>query len=245
MSSRVIAPGRSSTGAPRERSTMVDSSPTSHGPPSRKRPARRIHRARAPRSSGSRGRSGWPTARRWRRCRSSRIRAAAPAPWDETGSAVPTVSCPPVTALSGTAGALFFDHGERPRPRNSRRARNAASATARFPSREAPRHVGRVHDQRMVGGTALQREDLRDRGFVRRIGAEAVDGLRRSRPAAHLHADSRAPSSTGGSRHNAGFRSEGWICGRRKARTPALALPPAHRLHRGVRAGCEIRPPRE
>ena len=43
------------------------------------------------------------------------------------------------------------------------------------------RDGGDVHDQRMIGGAALQREDLRDGLGIRRIGAEAVDRLRRKR----------------------------------------------------------------
>ena len=36
-----------------------------------------------------------------------------------------------------------------------------------------------MHDQRMVGGAPLQREDLGDRPAVGHVGAEAVDGLGR------------------------------------------------------------------
>ena len=177
-SSAPTPPLRSRRGAAGSlRSTIVDSTPTAHGPPSRTRSTSspRLARTCAARRRARPRRSGSRSAPRCRR----RTPAAARARAAGRARAGPTVSRPPVTA-SGTPGARRRTSvsgpgqkrvGERRAPRGGTSAAHAGRSSAR---RE-------VHDHRVVGGPALHGEEARERRRVARVGAEAVDRLGRER----------------------------------------------------------------
>ena len=135
---------------------------------------RRARRAPRRRSSGSPGRSGWPTARRARR----RTRRAAP-------------------ARAGGPGPGARRCRARRSPRRERAAsrrttsvsgpgQHAAASVARR-GRDLDRPVvellgaREVHDDRMLGRSTLHRVEAAQRVAVRRVGAEAVHRLGRER----------------------------------------------------------------
>ena len=168
----LMAPGRSTTGAPRLRSTMVDSRPTRHGPPSRISGTASPNSARTcaavvglmwPKRLADGAAMPLPNAR-------SRASASG---WSGTRRA--TVSCPPVTAL-GTRGAARQDQRQRAGP-EGRGERPRGRPARRPPSRRAARLGRQVDDQRVLGRPALEGKDARHGGRVQRIGAQAVDGL--------------------------------------------------------------------
>jgi len=72
--------------------------------------------------------------------------------------------------------------GKRPRPeRLSERGRLHGHLTARREEAQALVAVGKVHDERVVGGAALGLEDPGYHGVVGAHSAQAIDGLRRER----------------------------------------------------------------
>jgi hypothetical protein len=94
------------------------------------------------------------------------------------GQRMPTVSCEPVTA-SGTLVERRRISVSGPGQNHSTSDRASPDMPTTHPVECA--RVGDVHDERMIGGPALQREDARDRERIGRVGAQAVDGLRRER----------------------------------------------------------------
>ena len=115
-------PTRRIAGRRRVQSTIVDSTPTRHGPPSSTRSTSSPRSARtSPRWSGSPARTGSPTAPRRRR----RTRASSASATGWSGTRSPTVSSPPSTASATRRAARAQHERQRSRPAlaGERRAR--------------------------------------------------------------------------------------------------------------------------
>jgi hypothetical protein len=170
----VSTPGRSSTGSPLVQSTMLDSIPTSQGPPSEH------HHGVAELGGDVLGggrlmrpkRLALGAATPATRPPAARLQAAR-VPTGCDGQRRPIVGCPPPRGAD--AGRARHDDRERPGPERGHQAhghgRNLRGEGARAVG------VGHVHDERMVGGDGLGREDLRHRGVVVGTRAQAVHGL--------------------------------------------------------------------
>ena len=89
---------------------------------------------------------------------------------------MPTLFCPPVT-MSLTFSPFGKIKRERTGPEH-RRQPFRQRRHRRHPAMQIARMV-QMHDHRMIGRTALHLEYFSHRGWIRGIGAESVDGLRR------------------------------------------------------------------
>ena len=79
----------------------------------------------------------------------------------------------------GYVGVALEDHGQRTGPKPGRQ-RIGAGRYLDGPARYK-RHVGYMHDQRMIGRPPLGREDLGHRLRITRIGRKAIDRFSRDR----------------------------------------------------------------
>ena len=167
-------PGRSSTGRPVEQSTIADSMPMRAAPPS----STGSGLAELVGTCAARGRADPAEAVRARRGDAGHAGARAPRASNAcatgcAGQRRPIVAWP--------AAAASAPPGWRRTITVSGPGQNAStmrSATGRDHAESlGAGTVGDVDDQRVPGGPALQREDLRDRRVVVGARAEAVDGL--------------------------------------------------------------------
>jgi hypothetical protein len=115
------------------------------------------------------------------------------------GTRSPTVSCPPVMA-SITAGWRLSISVRGPGQKAS--ARRCALSGMSIAQRESCAASGKMHDQWMVGRTALGGKYLRHGLGIARVGAQAIDGFGRERrpdlrraalPPRGIHHSSRMP----------------------------------------------------
>ena len=174
IASRVAPPGRSRVGGAVVRSSTVDSSPTSHGPPSR------IIFTRSPSDSATcsarvgltaplrlaeGAASGRPTAR---------ISACA---IGCAGARTATVSSPAVA--SSATGESFARGSTRVSGPGQKRAASLSAVSFQRTSRFASSGPEHVADQRVELRPSLGLEDGGDGAFVGGVAAQAVDGLGR------------------------------------------------------------------
>ncbi len=172
---------------------MVDSTPTSTGPPSTIRsirPARSLCTCAAvvgetcPDRLAEGATTGPPNARRM-----SRATAWA-------GTRIATVSSPAV-ARSATGQSFVFGSTSVSGP-----GQNACASARRLRVEAGNPHrcldIPDMGDQRIERGPALGRIEMRDRGGIGGVGAEAIDGLGRERDQPAL-ARTRAASATAAS----------------------------------------------
>ena len=214
-------------------STMVDSTPTAHGPPSSTRSTS------SPRSART-----WSAVVGLTRPKRLADGAAMPPPsarsscsasgWSGTRS--PTVSWPPVTRRRRRRAPACEQHGERTGP--ARVGQQAGGGRHRDGPRLERSAAGEVHDQRMAGRAALDLGDpAHRRGRSTASAAEPVDGLGGDRHQPAGPHDRRAPAHRG---------SSGAVTRRHGVEEPEHRVDEGERLGRGEVvgvAGATVEPP--